>query len=84
MAICLGTSGRFCLLAVKSWAGNSALPQCASLRDHTQRMLYWRTPLTARWQGVNVSEAAAASGPRILPVFEGWQDAWSDATDLVS
>lgn len=46
-------------------------------------MLYWRTPLTARWQGVNVSAAAAADGPRILPLFEGWEDAFEDITALV-
>ncbi|PRW59442.1 choloylglycine hydrolase [Chlorella sorokiniana] len=57
--------------------------QCASLRDLANRMLYWRTPLTARWQGVNVTAAAAADGPRILPVFEGWQDAWDDVTALL-
>lgn len=54
--------------------------QCASLRDLTNRMLYWRTPLTARWQGVNVTAVAAADGPLILPLFEGWQDAWDDVT----
>ncbi len=46
-------------------------------------MLYWRTPLTARWQGVNVSEAAAADGPRILPLFQGWQDAYEDVSAQV-
>ena len=59
------------------------LPQVASLRDLANRMLYWRTPLTARWQGVNVSAAAAADGPRILPLFQGWRDAFEDATALV-
>lgn len=58
-------------------------PQVASLRDHSNRVLYWRTPLTARWQGVNVSAAAAADGPQILPLWEGWEDAFEDVTALV-
>lgn len=47
-------------------------------------MLYWRTPLTSRWQGVNVTAAAAADAPQVMPIWEGYQEGWEDVTGMVS
>ncbi|KAL4430785.1 hypothetical protein ABPG75_006041 [Micractinium tetrahymenae] len=61
----------------------SGWTQVASLRDHAHLMLYWKTPLTMRWQGINVTAAAAADAPQILPIWEGHQDGWEDVTSMM-
>lgn len=61
----------------------SGWTQVASLRDHAHRMLYWRTPLTSRWQGVNVTAAAAADAPQVMPIWEGYQEGWEDVTGMM-
>ena len=53
----------------------------SSLRDLGNRMLYWKTPLTARWQALNLTATAEeATAPLVLPLFTGYQLGWEDVT----
>lgn len=55
--------------------------QVASLRDLTNAVFYWKTPLTARYQGLNLTTIAeSASEPLILPIFSGYQLGYEDVT----